>query len=240
MAIRPFKFENDQSVADDIRSKYGFDGDLLGIYCDADGAVVHKWHHYIPLYDRYFSRFRGRPIRFLEIGVAGGGSLRMWRRYLGAEARLFGIDIDPGCAALNGEAGQVRIGSQDCPEFLREVVAEMGGVDVVLDDGSHVMDHIRSSLMALFPLLPDGGLYVIEDLHTAYWPGYGGGREVPGNFFNDIRRMVDDMHHWYHDGAANYPALAGRVTGLHVHDSFVVLEKGPEHRPVHSRVGRLS
>ncbi|NBE08988.1 class I SAM-dependent methyltransferase [Paragemmobacter ruber] len=240
MAIKPFKFEQDKDVAADIRSKYGFDGDLLTIYAQNEGAVVHKWHHYIPLYDRYFGRYRGQPVRFLELGVSRGGSLQIWRNYLGPEAILFGIDIEPNCAEFDGLAGRVRIGSQDDPDFLRQVVEEMGGVDVVLDDGSHVMDHIRSSLMTLFPHLSDGGLYVIEDLHTAYWPGYGGGRDVAGNFFNDIRRMVDDMHHWYHDGAAHYPALAGRVTGLHLHDSFVVLEKGPAHRPVHSRVGRLS
>ncbi len=46
----------------------------------------------------------------------------------------------------------------------------MGGVDVVLDDGSHIATLQRISFEALFPMLPDGGLYIIEDTHTAYWP----------------------------------------------------------------------
>ncbi len=49
--------------------------------------------------------------------------------------------------------------------------------------------------------------------------------------------MVDDLHHWYHDGTARHPATAGAVTGIHIHDSVVVLEKGADHRPVRSLVG---
>ena len=45
----------------------------------------------------------------------------------------------------------------------------MGGVDVVLDDGSHVALHQRVSFDTLFPLLSANGLYVVEDTHTAYF-----------------------------------------------------------------------
>ena len=33
-----------------------------------EGPVVHKWHHYLPIYDRYLTPWRGRPVRMLEIG----------------------------------------------------------------------------------------------------------------------------------------------------------------------------
>ena len=127
MNVREFKFTG-TDVAADIREKYGYDGPLLPIYAGHEGAVVHKWHHYIPLYDRYLSRFRGQPVRFLEIGVFRGGSLEMWREFLGPEAVIFGIDIDPECAQFDGNAGQVRIGSQDDPAFLNSVIDEMGGI----------------------------------------------------------------------------------------------------------------
>ena len=161
----------------------------------------------------------------------------MWRRYFGPQAVIFGIDISPDCAVFNGRAGQVRIGSQDDAGFLADVVAEMGGVDVVLDDGSHQMPHIRASLQTLFPLLSDGGLYMIEDLHTAYGPAYGGGYAAEGNFFAEVRAMIDDMHHWYHRKPPNDPARAAKVTGLHVHDSLVVIDKGPVYPPTHSQNG---
>ena len=235
-STRPFRFKG-QDPAADIRDKFGFDGDLLQIFTQNSGTVVNKWHHYIPIYERYFGRFRGQPVRFLEIGVSMGGSLQMWRKYLGDDAVLFGIDIDPECARFDGISGQVRIGSQDDPEFLAGVVAEMGGVDVVLDDGSHMMQHIRASLEVLFPLLEQGGIYMIEDLHTAYWKEYGGSVRRPGNFFHDIKLIIDDMHGWYHARPTEMPSLHRQVSGIHVHDSIAVLEKSVVYPPVYSRVG---
>jgi hypothetical protein len=223
-------------IAADIHEKYGFDGDLLRIFAGNKGELVHKWHHYIPLYDRYFARFRGTAVRFLEIGVSKGGSLRMWRDYFGPDAVLYGIDIDPDCARLDGHAAQVRIGSQDDPAFLAQVVAEMGGVDVVLDDGSHVMAHVRVALTALFPQLAIGGLYMIEDMHTAYWKDFGGAYLWPRNIFRDLQQIIDDMHQPYHGRAARMPAIGPLVSGLHVHDSIIVLEKGPVYPPTHSEV----
>jgi cephalosporin hydroxylase len=225
-----------QDVAADVREKYGFDGDILRLFSEHDGHVVWKWHHYIPLYDRYFHEFRGTQVRFLEIGVFQGGSLELWRKYFGPDARICGIDIDPKCAALDGQAGMVRIGSQDDPEFLRSVVEELGGIDVVLDDGSHVMDHLRTTLSVLFPLLSDGGVYMIEDLHTAYHPGFGGGTGNQ-NFFRHVRKLTDDMHHWYHSMPAHVPELQGMLTGIHVHDSIAVFDKGRVYPPVHSQIG---
>ncbi|CUH87092.1 Demethylmacrocin O-methyltransferase [Phaeobacter sp. CECT 5382] len=234
--IGKYRFDG-ADVAKDIEDKYGFSGDLARIFVENAGPVVHKWHHYIPLYDRYFSRYRKRPLRFLEIGVSKGGSLQIWREYFGPEAIIFGIDIDPTCAQFDGQAGQVRIGSQDDPEFLKAVVAEMGGVDVVLDDGSHQMDHVAKSLEVLFPLLSEGGTYMIEDLHTAYWDQFGGGFRRNGNFFRKVALMVEDMHRWYHKRPVSFPILSEAVAGIHVHDSIVVLDKGQSYRPVHSRVG---
>lgn len=235
--MKKFRFPEDGDIAADIRDRYGFDGDLLDIYAGNEGVKVHKWHHYLPLYDRYFGRYRGTPVKFLEIGVNNGGSLQMWRRYLGKDAVLCGIDINPDCAQYDGQSGMVRIGSQDDPVFLAKVIEEMGGVDVVLDDGSHRMPHIDASLKVLFPLLSQGGTYMIEDLHTAYYPRFGGGFQEPGNFFNTVRKMIDDMHMWYHNkGTPQVPELAREFSGVHVHDSIVVIDKAARLRPTHSRV----
>lgn len=237
--MKKFRFPEDGDVAADIRERYGFEGDLLDIYAGNEGVKVHKWHHYLPLYDRYFSRYRGSAVKFLEIGVNNGGSLQMWRRYLGPDAVLCGIDINPDCAQYDGQSGMVRIGSQDDPDFLAKVVSEMGGVDVVLDDGSHRMPHVEKSLRVLFPMLSDGGTYMIEDLHTAYYPRFGGGFRAPGNFFNTLRRMVDDMHSWYHGKKElALPELGQEFNGLHIHDSIVVIDKAKVQRPTHSRVQR--
>ncbi|WP_371228252.1 class I SAM-dependent methyltransferase [Roseovarius sp. 2305UL8-3] len=235
--IGRFRFKGDD-VAKDIKEKYGFSGKLATLFKNNKGAVVHKWHHYIPIYDKYLSRYRGKSFKMLEIGVSKGGSIQLWRAYFGEDATIYGIDIDPNCAQFDGQYGQVRIGSQDDPDFLRAVIEEMGGVDVIIDDGSHRMDHIRTSLDTLFPLLAEDGIYLVEDLHTAYWPEFGGGPLENMNFFRTIGGMIDDMHKWYHDEQPQVPSTAGYVKAIHIHDSIAVLEKAKIVPPVHSRRGK--
>ena len=234
---KDYAFSRATGVATDIQSKYQYDGVLSELFAGNEGAVIDKWHHYIPIYDRYLSPYRGGPVKVLEIGVSKGGGLQMWRRYFGDAAVLFGVDIDPDCAPLDGQSGQVRIGSQADTAFLDRVIDEMGGVDIVLDDGSHQMHHLRASLEHLFPRLSDGGLYLIEDLHTAYYGSFGGGLRKSSNFFKYVREIIDDMHHWYHHGRQRHPAVSASCAGLHIHDSIVVLDKRRVFPPVFSRVG---
>ena len=215
------------------------DTDISDIFWSNTGTIVHKWHHYLPIYDRYFSRFRGTPVKMLEIGVSKGGSLKMWRDYFGPKAIIFGIDIDPKCAAFDGQHASVRIGSQADAGFLRGVVTEMGGVDIVLDDGSHVGRHIRASLDALFPALSENGVYMIEDLHTAYWENYDGAKTSPHNFMKVVKQLVDDIHHWYHPLGETVLATAGKLGGMHIHDSIVVLDKVTQSEPRQSQVGSV-
>ena len=57
---------------------------------------------------------------------------------------------------------------------MKSVVDEMGGLDIVIDDGSHINQHVIESFQILFPHLSRRGFYWIEDLHTSYWPRWGG------------------------------------------------------------------
>ena len=224
-------------IRQDVSTKYAFEGDLLEIFAEGSERAVHKWHHYLPIYDRYFRQWRGKEVRFLEIGVADGGSLDMWRNYLGQRATIFGIDINEDCRQFDGISGMVRIGSQTDRNFLERVIEEMGGeVDVVLDDGSHHMNDIRVTLETLFPKVSTNGLYVIEDLHTSYWRPFGGGYLKRRNFFNHVRSLIDDMHRWYHNFPVKHPRISDHCSSIHIHDSVCVLEKGPVERPTHSVV----
>ncbi|MFT6605156.1 MAG: hypothetical protein ACJA2X_000332 [Halocynthiibacter sp.] len=215
------------------KPKPGFEG----LFWSNTGPIVHKWHHYLPIYERYFGPYRDRNPRVLEIGVSKGGSLALWREYFGPDAIIFGVDIDPSCAKLNGQSGQVRIGSQDDPDFLKGVIEEMGGVDIILDDGSHISKHIRASLDTLFPLLENGGVYMIEDIHATYWKSHKGGYQQRGSIVSDLRQMYDDMHHWYHNEGQKIPATSDFLSAMHLYDSIAVLEKRQVPRPRHSQVG---
>lgn len=220
----------------DIRSA-GVKGDLAKIFFAHKGQIVHKWIHYLEIYDRHFSKYRDTDFRMLEIGVFKGGSLDLWREYFGPKAVIFGIDVNPECAGYATAPNQVRIGSQDDPAFLRSVIDEMGSPDLILDDGSHVGRHQAASFETLFPLLKDGGIYAIEDMHTSYWDRmFKGGYKRSGTAVELVKQMIDDLHGWYHDQPQKTPAKDW-MRGIHVYDSITILDKGSVTRPGHIQVG---
>lgn len=226
------------SRKDELAPQYT--GALGQVFFGPKDRLVDKWLHYLDIYDRHFERLRNKPLTFFEIGVFKGGSLEMWRQYFGPEAAIWGVDIDPACAGYETPGTKIRIGSQDDPAFLNSVVAEMGPPDIILDDGSHIAAHQEASFRTLFPLLKDGGLYVIEDLHSSYWAGWGGGYRKPGSALELVKVMIDDMHAWYHHHGATTPAQH-QVGAIHVYDSIVFIEKAAKQRPGFIRVmGRLS
>lgn len=190
------------------------------------GPQVHKWVHYFPIYERHFGRFVNRTVTFIEIGVSHGGSLQLWRRYLGPFARIVGIDIDPKCKAIEDEQISVRIGNQNDTAFLESVLGEFGAPDVVLDDGSHVMHDISCSFDFLYPRLDKNGVYMIEDLHTAYWEEYGGGLGRQGSFLERCKGFVDALNAEHSRGAVPASAFSQETHSMHLYDSVAVFERG--------------
>jgi hypothetical protein len=194
-----------------------------------------KAWHYLEIYDEIFELLRARkgdaPIGVIELGVRDGGSLILWSRFFGESATVFGIDINPECANHKVGPASIRIGSQTDSHFLTQVVGEMGGVDVVIDDGSHRARDTLASLEILFPLLNDGGIYVIEDLRTSYWPEFGGGvgrRRTPVGF---IRQLIDGLHFDYFEvrgvaPQALWASMASEITSISIYNSMAVLRKG--------------
>ena len=65
----------------------------------------------------------------------------------------------------------------------------------------------------------------------------GGGYGSKASFFRVVSELVDDMHRWYHDSEIKHVGIGSAVSGIHVHDSIVVLEKSAVHPPVHTQIG---
>ena len=109
-------------------------------------------------------------------------------------------------------------------------------LDIVLDNGAHIGRHQWTSFRTLFPLLNEGGVYAIEDLHTSYWPDFEGKTGDPTTGIGLVHALIEDMHAWYHDDDQATPAKE-HVAGIHIFDSMVFIEKGPRERPQHILVG---
>ncbi|WP_428375395.1 class I SAM-dependent methyltransferase [Lichenicoccus sp.] len=190
------------------------------------GRTIHKWKHYFPAYERHFCRFVDRPVTFLEIGCGLGGSLQMWKRYLGPHAQIVGIDIRSVCAEYQEDQIAVRIGDQSDPAFLSSIIDEFGHPDIVLDDGSHVMAHVLASFGYLYQRCASDGVYLVEDLHTAYWDEYGGGLGREGTFIELCKALIDELNADWSRGALMPTEFTRSTQSMHFYDSMAVFERG--------------
>ncbi len=196
--------------------------------CDKWGA-----HWYAQHYERFLNPFREKHIRLLEIGVggyddptSGGASLRMWREYL-PKATIAGIDVFD---KRGIEIDQVRCyqGDQTDLAFLTSVVEDMGGIDVVIDDGSHLNADVIRSFECLFPLLSDHGLYFVEDVETAYWPPCGGSstKNAEHTSVAYFKRLVEALNHQELLVPGYVPSYFDEhVFGLHFYHNMICVEK---------------
>lgn len=197
-----------------------------------------KWgqvHWFTPHYERHFAALRDQPVRVLEIGVggydsvSGGGSLKMWRRYF-RRGVIFGLDCFDK-SHLSGPRLEIVQGDQNDPAQLARIGKEHGPFDIVIDDGSHVNEHVLTSFHALWPFVRSGGWYVIEDLWTSYLPGYGGDAadlNRSDTMLGLLKGLIDDLHHEERDrtpGLDPSGTEAGLV-GMHIYHNLAFLEKG--------------
>jgi hypothetical protein len=196
-----------------------------------------KWgrHFYAKYYDTYLSKFRNQKLNLLEIGVGGyenpsegGDSLRMWKEYF-PKGNIVGIDIHDK-SSLSESRIQIFQGSQDDRDFLQHVVSKVGGVDIIIDDGSHVNSHVLISFEILFPLLSENGIYVVEDTQTSYWPHRGGDSFNLNNkkcSMGFLKSLVDGLNYQEFDNPFYSPSYTDKnITGISFFHNIVFIEKG--------------
>jgi hypothetical protein len=133
-------------------------------------------HSYGRTYHELFHNLRYRPLKLLEIGVLSGASLLGWRAFL-PRATIIGCDIEPK-EQYNYRRIRIHRIDQSKPPDLVALAASEGPFDVIIDDGSHINGHQITSFYTLFEHLRDGGIYVIEDIQTSFWPGHFGGAHI--------------------------------------------------------------
>jgi SAM-dependent methyltransferase len=199
---------------------------LWSDFLDNDERLIHKWKHYFPAYERHFADFVDKTVTFLEIGCGRGGSLQMWKRYFGPFARIIGVDVNPKCKQFEEDQIEVYIGAQQESGFLQEVLDQAGVPDIVLDDGSHQMSHIAASFQFLYPRMPKNGIYMVEDLHCAYWEEFEGGLRKPTTFIEVCKNLIDELNADHCRGALAATEFTKTTRSMHFYDSIVVFERG--------------
>lgn len=206
-----------------------------------DKRLIDKWVHYFDIYDRHFSRFRHKDITIVEIGVYQGGSLQMWKEYFGDNAKIHGIDINPQCKALEEKNITIHIGSQSDRVFLRELKKKLPKIDILIDDGGHMMQQQIISFEELFSAVKDGGVYLCEDLHTSYWLKDGGGHRRAGTFIEYSKNFIDELNAFHSEQKRlQVSDFTTSVDSIHYYDSMLVIEKKKRGKPYTERTGTPS
>lgn len=131
----------------------------IGLKHNTDKSYL---HHFCDFYEKNLNK----DVKELwEIGILDGASLRMWNEYY-PDAKIVGFDIEDKSHLQFDKNVEVKHLDQGNLEQLKEL-AKHKDVDIIVDDGSHLIPHQIMTFEILFDSLKSGGQYVIEDLHTS-------------------------------------------------------------------------
>ena len=178
-----------------------------------------KHSTYFHAYDSLFEEFRGKPITFVEIGVLNGGSLFMWRDFFGPDARIIGIDLNPGAKKWEEHGFEIHIGSQEDLRFWDVFCADVGMVDIVLDDGGHTYLQQIITTEVLLDHINDGGMLVVEDTHTSYMDNFGDKR---ASFMTYVTQFMHRINSRF--GKFSPEQTDTRVWSLEIFESIVAFK----------------
>ena len=144
---------NNYNKMEELGKKYG-----------TDKVLHHKYHE---IYDFFLKSMYEKKGSILEIGIEDSYSLKMWLE-LFPNAFVYGIDIG---TQFSGDRYQVYKCDQSNVNDLINVKNKIKSKDIffINDDGSHIPEHQLLTFNTLFPILSDGGIYIIEDIETSYW-----------------------------------------------------------------------
>jgi cephalosporin hydroxylase len=141
-----------------------YDDHSQEISCDKN-----TYHSYIKdVYEEYFFEFRDDKINLLEIGVATGSSLRLWREYF-SKAKIYGLDI-----FQNQNHRKIAQSLIDDPlkdvtlhignAYDKEVSNKLPDMDLIIDDGPHTYESQIAAIRYYLPKLKTNGYMFIEDI----------------------------------------------------------------------------
>lgn len=200
----------------------------LRAYFDShrEGRGVWKWLHYFDIYHRHFSRFTGREVHVLEIGVYSGGSLEMWREYFGPKCRVYGVDIERACKVYEDDRTKIFVGDQGDRGFWKRFKEQNPAIDILIDDGSHDPEHQIVTLEEMLPHLRPGGIYLCEDVHGK-WNRFHAYVQGLATELNSVESVTSDRQ----KGLACTPTeLQAAIQSIHLYPFVTVIEKSDQLR----------
>ena len=162
-------------------------------FLESDNLSI-KWKKYFSVYEELFLSYKNKKIIFVEIGIANGGSLKIWKNFFGENAKIIGIDLNEKCKKFEDLKNNIHvvIGNQSNEKFWDDFYERFGAVDIVLDDGGHTnLDQITTAVKSI-PNIRNGGMLVTEDTHSSYIDVYNS--NYKHSFINFTKNLIDDLN----------------------------------------------
>jgi len=186
-----------------------------------EGRGVWKFLHYFDIYHRHLSKFAGREVHVLEIGVYSGGSLQMWQECFGQQCHVYGVDIERACKVYEDDRTKIFVGDQGDRGFWKRFKEENPAIDILIDDGSHDPEHQIVTLEEMLPHLRPGGIYLCEDV-VGKWNRFHSYVHGLATDLNSFESVTSDQR----KGLACIPTqLQAAIQSIHFYPFVTVIEK---------------
>jgi len=145
--------------------------------------MTHR-HPYTAIYDMFLGSYKDKEdLKFGEIGILNGSSIRMWRDYF-PHAYIHGFDIVESYVDkikdINGVKGHLVDASHGLVPVLQKECIGGKKFDILLEDASHMLDHQLLFIRDAIEYINPGGLLIIEDIF----------REIPTARFEEALSLV--------------------------------------------------
>lgn len=151
---------------------------------------------YYDIYERTLLEENLTPRCILEIGVYQGESTKVLSQRF-PEARIVAIDLNLRNIDFSGYPNIHYLQCDQTDQGKLEAICKEHfpvGIDLVIEDASHIGHFSSLTFKYVFPFLKSGGVYIVEDWGTGYWASWVDGgtfleRAVPRSTRKIARNM---------------------------------------------------
>lgn len=195
-------------------------------YFNSSTYIIKK--DFLKIYDFYFNPLKKKKINILEIGIDTGNSLKFWKNYFSNKSKIVGLDIKK--YNFNDNNIFTYQGRQEDKFFLSTITKKFKRFDIIIDDGSHNCNDIIASFNYLFDYLNDGGIYIVEDLQTSYFPRYNGSRlnlKKNNTSMNFLKNLADSINYEHFNLPFTKSSIYdGKIKFVHFFQNVAIVKKG--------------
>ena len=182
-----------------------------------------KWSNYFEIYANILNKYINKKVTLVEIGVGNGGSLFMWKKFLGKKANIIGVELNPEAKKLEKYGFKIFTGDQSDPTFWKSFYKKIKKIDILIDDGGHTNLQQITSLMESFNHINNNGIIIVEDTHTSYMNYKGFKNPSRNSFINFSTNIIENIHRRNPMLKKKMNQISDKVYSIEYYDSIVVI-----------------